>query len=437
MSSLLGKLLSSRTNTLNQEQQTALENMGGDSNFFLTGRAGSGKSFLLKEFLRGVDDRSFPVLASTGAAAVLIGGRTFHSFFGLGILEGGPEATIERALKDRRLAKRLKKIKGFVLDEISMIPGQVLETAERIASLVRGDLSPWGGLQVIAVGDFAQLPPVNKGFGRAAERDWAFLNSVWGKSNFQTLHLNEMMRSGTDQEFCDVLNDVRLGVVSEKVKNLLDWKTRHLEDDDFEGTVLFSRKVDVERINQSKLALIKSPSKTFSTEYSGADRFILTLKKQAPIVEQLELKKGALVMCRQNDAKGRYVNGSLGHVDTMDCDGIGVRLLGGNYVEIEKAKFTMMDAEGNEVAVAKNFPLSLAYALTIHKAQGATLDRATVSLKQLWEPGQAYVALSRLKNSDGLVVDSWDKESIFADATVVKFHESILLRESAGDVSPG
>lgn len=132
-------------------------------NIFLTGRAGTGKSYLVRYFLKDRDPKTFPVVASTGAAAIVVGGRTFHSFFGLGIMEGGIEKTIERATKDRRVVKRLQKIGGFVLDEVSMIPGPALRAAEIICRIARKKHLPWGGARVIAVGDFAQLPPVTRG----------------------------------------------------------------------------------------------------------------------------------------------------------------------------------------------------------------------------------------------------------------------------------
>ena len=151
-----------------------MDQLGGAENVFVTGAAGSGKSFLIERFLRAVaaSDEALPVLASTGAAAILVGGRTFHSFFGLGILQGGHQATVDRALKNKRLARRLKKARGVMIDEISMLSGQTLRAAEEIARRALDPERPWGGLRMIAIGDFAQLPPVsNQGV-----RDWAFLD---------------------------------------------------------------------------------------------------------------------------------------------------------------------------------------------------------------------------------------------------------------------
>jgi ATP-dependent DNA helicase PIF1 len=422
MSSLLPDLLASRHVDLNDEQQEALRLLNGDDNVFITGGAGTGKSFLLRKFLQDTDPAKLPVLASTGAAAVLIGGRTFHSFFGLGIMEGGIEATIERAAKDRRVARRLKKAAGFVLDEVSMIPGVALDAAERIACRARGDMSPWGGLKVVAVGDFAQLPPVTRDSNR---RDWAFLSPAWERSKFKSVHLRQMMRAAEDPEFCQILADVRVGLVSDRVKHMLDWRSALESDDEFEGSVLYARKIDVDRINQHKLSLLEGDTKTFETEFSGDERAVKSLQNNLPIPHTLELKPGAFVMLRQNDPQGRWVNGSLGHVKRFGRTDIEIKLSTGRSVELERSKFSLLDAEGNETATARNYPLSLAYAVTIHKAQGATLDKMIVSLRNLWEPGQAYVALSRVRSSQGLSIDGWDARSIFADPQVTAFHARI------------
>ncbi len=426
MTSLLAGLLQSRTSDLNDGQRHAFAIMHSEDNIFVTGGAGTGKSHLLRQFLSGTDSQKLPVLASTGAAAVLIGGRTFHSSFGLGIMEGGLEATVERASKDRRVARRLKKASSFVLDEVSMIPGSALQAAEQIASRVRQDARPWGGLQAIAVGDFAQLPPISR---HSSVRDWAFLNDSWERSNFRCVQLTEIMRSSSDAAFCEVLADVRQGRVSDRVRHLLDWRSALPTDDMPEASVLYARKVDVDRINLAKLAELKGEPRVFETEFSGDEQALKSLRNNLPVPLSLELKKGAFVMFRQNDPQGRWVNGSLGNVSYIGDNAIEVKLSSGRVVETEKAKFSMMDAEGNEVASARNFPLTLAYAITIHKAQGATLDRAIVSLRALWEPGQAYVALSRVKSSEGLIVDGWDERSIFADPAVTAFHQNFIRRE--------
>lgn len=400
-------------------QQRAFEALQGKANVFVTGGAGSGKSFLIRHFLRGKDSKDFPVLASTGAAAVLIGGRTFHSFFGLGIMEGGVEQTVEKAAKNRQVVRRLKKMSGFIVDEVSMLSGPTIRAAEIIARRVRDSDLPWGGLRVVAVGDFAQLPPVERGFG--SKRGWAFLDPVWEWTGFETHVLRTQTRC-RDEEFMKILAEVREGRVPPAVKAYLDAKLAQ-PNAEFEGTRLFPRREETERFNLARLDALTTELKEFETIYSGDARSVETLKKYSPLADVLRIKEGALVMLRQNDPQGRWVNGSTGHVDRIQPHAIKIRLLNGRVIEIEKTSFSLMDAEGNTVAAALNFPLSLAWASTIHKAQGATLDRMMVNLSNLWEPGQAYVALSRLTTGSELSIEKWDPRSIKTDPEVLRFYE--------------
>jgi ATP-dependent DNA helicase PIF1 len=405
---------------LNSCQERALEVLGGQGNSFLTGVAGSGKSYLIRHFLKKKNSKTFPILASTGAAAILVGGRTFHSYFGLGIMQGGFEATVNRALENKRLVKRLKKAEGAVIDEVSMLSGTTLRAAETIARLVRENSNPWGGLQIVTVGDFAQLPPVNP-YG--TEKDWAFLDDTWAQSDFIPAILNTPMRT-SDEEFIEVLNSVRDGQVTQKVREFLD-ERQSMDSGDFDGTVLFPHRETTERYNLTRLEELPGSATTFETAYSGDHRFLENLAKNAPVPRQLVLKIGALVMIRQNDPQGRWFNGSLGHLTGLTQTHLKVRLLEGETAELEKVSFSSLDAEGKEIASATNFPVNLAYASTIHKAQGMTLDQVKVDLGQLWEPGQAYVAMSRAKSGSGLYLTRWSPQSIKSDPVVTRFNKGL------------
>lgn len=401
-------------------QKDALDLLQSDRNVFLTGVAGSGKSFLVRQFLRGLDRKEFPVLASTGAAAVLIGGRTFHSFFGLGIMEGGLEATLERAAFDRRLKHRLNRMNGFILDEVSMISGQALQAAETICRYLRESEEPWGGAKVVVVGDFAQLPPISR---HGQEKDWAFKSEAWQISDFAPAVLNTIVRTA-DSDFLAVLNDVREGQVTDRVTSFLDQKVEPFVDD-YEGTCLFPRRTSTAQYNDKRLNQIEAEMHSFPTEYMGKKWGIANLKKNCPIGEEIHLKVGALVMTRFNDPKYRFINGTTGHITEILKNEILIELKSGRVVEIDRIDFSLLDGEGSAIAVARNYPLSLAYATTIHKAQGMTLDQMMVDLSALWEPGQAYVALSRLSSADGLKIKSWDPSSIRVDEEVRAFHQQI------------
>lgn len=403
--------------SLNSDQLQALEKLNSDKNIFITGAAGSGKSFLLKHYLKNKD---IPVLASTGAAAILVGGRTFHSFFGLGIMEGGVEATVQRALKNKKLLKRLKKTSAVIIDEVSMLSGPTLRAAERVSRAALNSLAPWGGLRIIAVGDFAQLPPVNP-FRQSKE--WAFSDSVWRESEFVPVILRQMMRS-TDEDFLEVLRRVRNGLVDESVKAFLNARTEVTPQGDF--TRLFPHRADVENYNLQQLQEIPDEIHTFQTEYIGKPADIEKFCKHAPIADVIQLKKNALVMIRQNDPAGRWVNGSLGRIENITSQFLVIKLEKGRRIELEKTDFTLLDADGNPVVSARNFPVTLAWAMTIHKAQGTTLDQMHVDLRKIWEPGQAYVALSRVRTPQGLFIEGWSPRAIFCDREVMDFHRSLV-----------
>ncbi len=413
--------MSQNTLVLSSEQSSALDLLRSGENVFLTGGAGSGKSFLVRQYMKEVDSKELPILASTGAAAVLLGGRTFHSFFGLGIMDGGPDATFARASKDGKLLSRLSKVEGVIIDEISMIPGQALMIAEALTQKARGSKLPWGGMRIIAVGDFAQLPPVTK----TGQRDWCFSNDVWNASGFQTVMLSHNQRV-SDNLFLDVLHDIRHGLSTPRVRDFLN---EHLKshDNDHPGTRLFPRKINAEKFNEMKLSEIDEEEVKIDTIYFGSERHIEILMKSAPVPLKLVMKLGCRVMFLQNDPQRRWVNGTRGVVTDIADDKIMVKKDNGREVQADKSSFALQDAEGNIMASAIQFPLTLAYATTIHKSQGATLDDLWCDLTHLWEPGHAYVALSRLRNATGLHLIGWSPKSIIVDPRVLDFYKKLQV----------
>lgn len=415
----MGRPSEETTHLLSPEQQTALELCQSGENIFLTGGAGSGKSFVIREFMKDQDEKQMPILASTGAAAVLLGGRTFHSFFGLGIMEGGPDATFQRLLNDGPTLKRIKKVEGVIIDEISMIPGDAFKVAEMISQVARDSSLPWGGLRVIAVGDFGQLPPVTK---TGQKRDWCFLTEAWKKTDFQVcrLHINQRIQ---DNQFLHVLDDVRHGRMTEQVKEFLQEHTK-AHDEDHPGTRLFPRRDQSEQYNQKKLAEINEDEHVIDSIYLGEKKYIDVLGKNAPVPVQLKLKLGCRILFLKNDMQKRWVNGTRGVITDIQPDQLTVRKDGGREVKVEKMSFSLLDADGNVKASVIQFPVNLAYATTIHKSQGATLDELWCDLGSLWEPGQAYVALSRLRDPRGLHIVRWHSRSFMTDPAVEKFYEN-------------
>lgn len=399
-------------------QRKALGGLESWSNVFLTGGPGTGKSFLISKFIQAQSEK-IPVLASTGAAAILVGGRTFHSFFGLGIMQGGAEAVLEKARDDKKLRRRLRKCGSIIVDEISMLSAETIDCAETIARIHLDPLKPWGGLRVIAVGDFAQLPPVV----RNGPRRWAFQGEAWLRSNFQSYQLEEVQRT-QDQNFARILEKARWAEMDEELEDFLADRVREAED---ETPHVFPKRDQTELFNRQRLQELRGRVVEIPTRYSGAEKFIEILAREAPVPAILCLKVGALVMIRVNDPKQRFVNGTLAKVVDIQDENLIVETKN-RVFELEKFSFSYLNAEGEEVAVASNFPVSLAYASTIHKIQGATMDRAHVDLFGLWEPGQAYVALSRVKSPEALSVQRWSPKAFIADPQVREFYRGLRVQ---------
>ena len=407
--------ISDETSRLTPSQEKAFGYLQQTQNIFLTGAPGTGKSFLIRHYLQSCPAK-IPVLASTGAAAILVGGRTFHSFFGLGIMQGGVQKTFEKAVKNRRLKTRLRKANMLIIDEVSMLSHEVLDCAEKIARALRACDEAWGGIRVIAVGDFAQLPPVS----RSSEKEWAFLGEAWARSQFQFIELKEAKRS-EDRDFLKLLEAARWGELTPELEGFLNARTIQL--DSLDVPHIFPRRAQAEAFNLERLEELPGEGRSYPTRYRGEDRYLKILEKDAPIPPVLRLKEGALVMLRINDPKQRFVNGSLGKV--LELREFEVLLeVEGRRVKLEPFCFSYQNADGEEVAFAENFPISLAYASTIHKTQGATVDRVHIDMKGLWEPGHAYVALSRARAKDGISLSRWTPDSLRADSLVRNFYRS-------------
>lgn len=406
---------------LTDDQQIALKVLNSHKNAFITGGAGTGKSYVLSQYLKDSPEK-IPILASTGAAAVLLGGRTFHSFFGLGLMDGGLEKTVQRALKNKNLIYKIRKTKTIVIDEISMLNTETLNTAEMISRLAKESMEPWGGMRVIFVGDFAQLPPVER--NTSQERPWAFKSQAWISAEPKIVHLKEIVRC-KDQEYNHILAHVRQGIITGEVKKYLDTSVRLDSELPDNSPRIFARKNITDEYNNFKLDQLRKPLHSISSIFTGKSQVVESLKKQSPLPEILLIKEGAYVMLRQNDPKGRWVNGSTGWVREIKPDRLMVELENGRVHKLDKTTFSLQDGEGEVVASITNFPITLAYATTIHKSQGQSLGSIVGDLRQLWEPGQAYVALSRLTSGKGLHLIGWNPQSIRIDTQVLRFYQSL------------
>jgi ATP-dependent exoDNAse (exonuclease V) alpha subunit len=412
--------------TLTPSQSAAMQKLKGRGNVFLTGAAGTGKSHVIREYLNDCD-KDGAMLATTGMAAIVINGRTFHSFFSLWDFNSPFEVMVKSALKNQRMQQRIVSTDEIIIDEVSMIDERTMAAAEKIARIVRENTTPWGGMRVIAVGDFCQLPPVDPGRKAGMPVDWIFDTQVWADSQFETAELTEIMRTG-DTAFMDILNKVRRGEVDDDVYSFMEsHRITEQEAEHIDGTRIFARLADVSDYNAKRMAEIDAPVETFEATVDvfsmfDQDKIKAKILKVMPVEATLELKPGALVMIRKNNLEQGYANGTLGHYKEQAGAYLIVTLLDGAEVQIERMEYTLKDGDGKVQAIAMQYPLSLAWASTIHKAQGATLDVVIADIGRLWDSGQAYVAMSRTKTAAGFHVVNWSRHSVIIDERVQEFY---------------
>lgn len=411
---------------LNEQQKSAFDLLlKTKQNVFLTGSAGTGKSYVIKRYLSECKDE-VPVLATTGAAAVLVGGVTFHKFFGLGIADSEDSKVIEDAYQKDRVRKRILKATEIIIDEVSMLNPRVFELASEIAKKVKNNDLVFGGIRIVLTGDFFQLPPViTDERSKSLESKWVFNSETWQKLNLRCIELTQTVRTDNLQ-FIKILNKVRFGICDEVVGAFLNSRATSKPSEEYEGTVLYATKEQVENHNKKKLASVDSKVVKFKTEVTLANpNYKGDLFKDCPIPEVLYLKEGAIVMIRKNDPENRYVNGTIGRVKKLSSEKLHITTGSGSLV-LEKENFEIKDGDGKVQATLTNFPVVLGWAITIHKSQGASLEYLRMDLSNLWEAGQAYVALSRAVNPKTLFIEKWSSRSIKSDSDVIKFYKKVF-----------
>jgi ATP-dependent DNA helicase PIF1 len=381
-------------------QRQALRVMLEGASVFLTGPPGAGKTYVLNEFIKRAQrqNKTVAITASTGIASTHIGGTTIHSWSGLGIKEHLSDWDRDRLQQSDHLIKRYNAADTLVIDEISMLHGRRLDMVNEVCKMLRKDSKPFGGLQVILVGDLFQLPPVNRGSELV---DFAHTSAAWQELAPHICYLTEQHRQ-QDDGLLDLLNAMRKGTVDEFHEQML---RERMEVEPAEGeavTRLYTHNVDVETINQKHLLALDSEIKTFPMETRGAAPKVEQLIKSVLAPEELELKKGAEVMFVANNFAAGFVNGSRGRVAGFK-DGLPMVELTGNgrMIRVEPNTWAL-EEDGKKRAEVAQLPLRLAWAITIHKSQGMSLDAAEIDLSRSFTPGMGYVALSRVRSIDGV-----------------------------------
>ncbi len=367
---------------------------------FLTGPPGAGKTYVLNEFIRRAQRKgeTVAVTASTGIAATHIGGTTIHSWSGLGIKESLSDWDRDRLIQTERLVKRYNAADVLVIDEVSMLHGHRLDLVNDVCKLLRKSTEPFGGLQVVMVGDLFQLPPVNRGSELV---DFAHISAAWQELNPKVCYLTEQHRQQNDA-LLELLNAMRAGDVGEHHESVLTERLEMHPDESEPVTRLFAHNLDVESINQKHLDAIDSETKLFIMQTKGQALKVESLTKSVLAPGQLELKNGAEVMFVANNFAAGFVNGSRGRVIGFKEGMPLVELLAtGRTVRVEPHTWTLTEDDKKRAEVSQ-LPLRLAWAITIHKSQGMSLDAAEIDLSRSFTPGMGYVALSRVRSIDGV-----------------------------------
>lgn len=404
-------------------QSTALNILKAGKNVFLTGSAGAGKTYTLNQYIQYLKARKIPVAvtASTGIAATHMNGMTIHTWAGIGIKEQLTASDL-KSLKERKyLRDHIEKTRVLIIDEVSMLHARQLNLVNEVLKYFKETDAAFGGIQVIVAGDFFQLPPVGK--PEEINRDkFAFMSEAWLDAKFSICYLTEQHRQ-QDNQLNGILNEIRAGQVSpQSIQVLQQTRSQALEQD---ITRLFTHNMDVDDINQKHLDSIGHKSKIFMADVSGNDKLIQTLKSSVRAPEELVLKKDARVMFVKNNFDAGYINGTLGVVsDFVEDDDYGylpqVTLRDGSSMIVEPESWAVENESGKAIASYKQLPLRLAWAITVHKSQGMTLEAAEIDLSQTFEKGQGYVALSRLKTLEGLRLLGLNQTALELDRLAMK-----------------
>ncbi|MGA6102916.1 AAA family ATPase [Psychrobacter pocilloporae] len=473
-------------------QSSALDILKTGQNVFLTGSAGSGKTYTLNQYIDYLRARRVPVAvtASTGIAATHMNGTTIHSWSGIGIKDELSDRDLTNLSRKQFLADRLKDTAVLVIDEISMLHAKQLNLVSQVLKHVRKNDKAFGGIQVVVAGDFFQLPPIGSK-GESNREKFAFMSEAWLDAKFHICYLSEQHRQISEAangglDLDDILNQIRRQEVTFEAIAALE--NTYDQSVDIKRTRLYTHNLNVNKINDKELALLDGEMMRFEATTTGDSKLVETLKKTVRTQDELVLKVGAKVMFIKNNAELGVSNGTMGELigfaavkiedkessdalieddgsDDIDEEAAGektakakksaakkdkekpkskkpttqkmpvVRLNSGREVIAEPEEWIIEDETGEVLASYLQVPLCLAWAITIHKSQGMTLDAAEIDLSRTFELGQGYVALSRLKSLAGLQLLGMNDMSLQLDPLARGADKRFLVLSEEADAN--
>ena len=469
-------------------QSSALDILKTGQNVFLTGSAGSGKTYTLNQYIDYLRARRVPVAvtASTGIAATHMNGTTIHSWSGIGIKDELSDRDLTTLSRKQFLADRLKDTAVLVIDEISMLHAKQLNLVSQVLKHVRKNDKAFGGIQVVVAGDFFQLPPIGSK-GETNREKFAFMSEAWLDAKFHICYLSEQHRQVSEAangglDLDDILNQIRRQEVT--FESIAALEATFDQNVDIKRTRLYTHNLNVNSINDKELAALEGEMMRFTATSTGDSKLVETLKKTVRTQDDLVLKVGAKVMFIKNNTELGVSNGTMGELigfaavkiddskdssdDLIEDDdentesetnktvkGKGkkaikekpkakkpttqkmpvVRLNSGREVVAEPEEWIIEDETGDVLASYEQVPLCLAWAITIHKSQGMTLDAAEIDLSRTFELGQGYVALSRLKSLAGLQLLGMNDMSLQLDPLARGADKRFLVLSEEADAN--
>ena len=414
-------------------------------NIYLTGSAGSGKTYLLNQYISYLQSHDIPVAvtASTGIAATHMNGMTIHGWAGIGIKDTMDEHDIEALEGKQYLWKRFDKARVLIIDEVSMLHAHRLDMVERVCRRFKRSDKPFGGLQVILSGDFFQLPPINRESG-ADLKDMVLHSEAWRIMNPAICYLTEQHRQ-EDETLTTILNAIRDNTVDTLHYEQLEGRLNAELADGVRPTKLYTHNANVDTENSTELATIASDEKLYRMTSTGPDVLVEILKKSCLAHEELRLKVGAEVMCIKNNFDAGYVNGTRGKVIAfLDSDDLPTGQAGTPIIELYNGKTIYATPEtwaieenGKEKASISQLPIRLAWAITIHKSQGISLDNAEIDLSRTFAYGMGYVALSRVRTLAGIRLIGFSPGALKVDPEVLKFDQDLRNESTQNELMFG